>query len=142
MLFRSMRDPEVIAAARNAETFAGRRMHPSKTVLYVGWLPDKEGVTLTLTGACGSCHHQPANGTGVSGAPGAVGPGGQPFASANQLRDRLRNPARLDGGGPFLDEGPIGLRLFQAYAAPWSADSNPDAWKRVGEQEWLSLRTA
>ena len=145
MTSRSM-DPKAIAAARSAETFAGVNPLPDGTIRFLGWLPTKDGLALQSTGACTGCHQQfTADGRPVSGAPSRLArPAGRgQTAAGGALRQSLRSPQILDGGGPFLmGTGPIGEKLYQAYAVPWRSDAINDQWKATTDAEWFTLREA
>ena len=130
MTSRSM-DPKAIAAARSAETFAGVNPLPDGTIRFLGWLPTKDGLALQSTGACTGCHQQfTADGRPVSGAPSRLArPAGRgQTAAGGALRQSLRSPQILDGGGPFLmGTGPIGERRMREDV---SRTSDP-AWAPV-----------
>jgi cytochrome c551/c552 len=132
-------DPAVIAAARNSETYAGRKPAPDGMVRFLGWLPTKDGIALTLAGTCAACHSQ----IRAAGAPTIGDPAALAFASASALRQRMRNTQILDGGGPFLmGTGPIGMKVFQAYAAPWVSHAGSEDWKQLTDSQWREHRAA
>ena len=133
-------DPAVVAAARDPKTYAGFKPFPDGTVRRLGWIPTKDGIAVAISGTCATCHESfNPDGTVVVGPPFLRNRSG--FATQGIMTPRIR-PGTLNGNPPFLMSGPIGDKLFQAYAVPWLADPNPGDWKKVSEGELAQLTAA
>src|SRR5579859_4570713 len=118
-------DPQLIAAARSAETFnqAHTLPLPDGTLYFLRWVPTRQGVALSL-GNCSICHLQYLqDGTRIPGAPSFPG-----VARGPQLRNPLLGPIHdasrvLSGDPPFImGPEPLGMWLNQAYGVPWLKD--------------------
>ena len=137
-------DPDLIAAARKAESYSRNPPLPDGTVPLLLWVPTEKGVALSKTGCATGCHasYRPDG----SRNPGTPRQPSSPsaFASPRFIRERNRDAnGLLEGGGPFfMGKAPFGEWLFQAYGVPWGDDAGSEGCKRMTEAEFRPLRDA
>jgi hypothetical protein len=129
-------DPKLIAMARDNEALEARRAGPlpDGTINNLRWLPTRNGVALGFTN-CSACHLlYLRDGTPV--------PGASSFAIPNTFRNALGSAIRsaervLPGEAPFvLDGKPFGVRLYEAYGAPWTKDPAGEQLKAMTEADF------
>jgi mono/diheme cytochrome c family protein len=116
-------DPQAIAAARRAETFAkaGVRARPDGTLPDLRWVPTEKGLALGLAN-CASCHTRLMNdGTLLHGAP--------PNEEASPFGPFKMAPWAVSPVS--LGNEPPGLMYWRAFGAPWIADDVHAAFKAI-----------
>ena len=126
-------DPKLIAMARDKQALDRRGVGPlpDGTISALRWLPTKDGLALGFAN-CSACHllYLPGN---------TLVPGASSFAMPNNFRNGLGGLIRsvervLPGEAPFVMDGePFGMRLYQAYGAPWTKDPASERLKTTSE---------
>src|SRR5262245_988229 len=123
--FRSY-DPELVAAARNSQTFANSRVkaRPDGTLPDLRWVPTPRGLALGLVN-CAGCHVRAmADNTLLYGAP------------ANEAASPLaRRLARWGVSAvPLTGDSPA-VFLWRAFAVPWIKDDIHESLKTLPVSE-------
>jgi mono/diheme cytochrome c family protein len=116
-------DPQAIAAARQALTFARSPVHARAdgTLPDLRWVPTEKGVTLGLVN-CAACHTRAMNdGSLLYGAPANETP--SPFGPFKMAPWAV---APID-----LGQEPEGLMYWRSFAAPWIAGDIHEALKTM-----------
>lgn len=120
-------DPQALAAARRADTFARAkvRARPDGTLPDLRWIPTGKGLALGLLN-CASCHTRLMNdGTLVHGAP--PNEDASPFGPF-KLAPWAVSPVSLG------DE-PAPLMYWRAFAAPWVAGDVHESFKSMAPSQ-------
>ena len=116
-------DPQALAAARRADTFARARVRarPDGTLPDLRWVPTEKGLALGLAN-CASCHTRLMNdGTLVHGAP--------PNEDASPFGPFKMAPWAVSPVS--LGDEPAGLMYWRAFGVPWLADDAHAAFKTM-----------
>ena len=116
-------DPQALAAARRADTFARARVRarPDGTLPDLRWVPTEKGMALGLSN-CASCHTRLMNdGTLVHGAP--------PNEDASPFGPFKMAPWAVSPVS--LGDEPPGLMYWRAFGVPWLADDAHAAFKTM-----------
>jgi mono/diheme cytochrome c family protein len=116
-------DPQAIAAARRADTFAKARVRarPDGTLPDLRWVPTEKGMALGLAN-CASCHTRLMNdGMLLHGAP--------PNEDASPFGPFKLAPWSVSPVS--LGDEPPGVMHWRAFAAPWIADDVHAAFKAM-----------